>query len=96
MTSRVSRGVFAFCVAFAAQAADTVTTIYGISRGASESNPLMESVISGHGFVWFALVKFSAVLYFTALTFWSRTMAVAFALPFFYFAIHNLRVIASL
>lgn len=87
---------FALVVAFLAQAADVATTLYGIAHGATESNPIMAGVLGSWGTWGFVLVKLSAVAYFTALSFWSRAFAVAVALPFFYFAWHNLQVINSL
>jgi hypothetical protein len=88
--------VFAVVIAFLAQAADVATTIYGVAHGAQESNQLMAGVLSSWGYYGFIVVKLSAVLYFTALTFWSKTFATLCALPFFYFAWHNLTVINSL
>lgn len=87
---------FALVVAFLAQAADVATTLYGTAHGATESNPLMAGVLGSWGAWGFVLVKLSAVAYFTALSFWSRVFAVVLALPFFYFAWHNLQVINSL
>jgi len=96
MTKKKSNLIFAIVIAFLAQGADVATTLYGIAHGATESNPLMAGVLGSHGSWGFVLVKLSAVVYFTLLSFWSRAFAVAVALPFFYFAWHNLQVINSL
>ena len=88
--------VFAFVVSLLGQAADVATTIYGLEHGAYETNGLMAAAINNWGYVGFVLVKLSAVFVTTALSFYSRVVAVLFALPFFYFAWHNLQVIASL
>ena len=96
MTDKRYNFFFAVVIALVAQAADVVTTLYGIAHGASESNPLMAGVLGSWGTLGFVLVKLSAAAYFTALSFWNKTFAVALALPFFYFAWHNLQVIASL
>ena len=88
--------LFALVVSFLAQAADVATTLYGIAHGATESNPLMAGVLGSFGPWGFVLVKLTAVAYFTALSFWSKTVAVVLAVPFFYFAWHNLQVISTL
>ena len=96
MTKRKSNLIFAIVIAFLAQAADVSTTLYGIAHGATESNPVMAGVLGSHGAWGFVLVKLTAVAYFTVLSFWNKVVAVAMALPFFYFAWHNLQVISTL
>ena len=96
MTNSKMPIMFAFIVALLGQAADVATTIYGLKHGAHETNGLMAAAINNWGYTGFILVKLSAVFVMTAISFYSRAVAVILALPFFYFAWHNLTVIASL
>ena len=91
-----STTLFAFVVAFLGQAADVATTIYGLENGASETNGIMAAVINNWGYAGFVLVKLTAVIYMTCLSFYSRVVATVLALPFFYFAWHNMQVISTL
>jgi len=96
MTKKKSNLIFAIVIAFLAQGADVATTLYGIAHGATESNPLMASALESWGPWSFILIKLTAVAYFTALSFWNKLFAFACAVPFFYYAWHNLQVIATL
>jgi hypothetical protein len=96
MTEKKGTLVFAIVMAALAQTADVATTLYGIARGATESNPLMAGVLESWGPWGFVFIKLTAVAYFTALSCWNRIVAVCMALPFFWFAWQNIQVIQSL
>ncbi len=96
MTKKKSNLLFAVVIALLAQGADVATTLYGVAHGATESNPLMASALGSWGPWGFILVKLTAVAVFTALSFWNKLFALACAIPFFYYAWHNIQVIATL
>jgi hypothetical protein len=93
MTKRQINFVFSLLIALVSQGADTITTIIGLEMGAVEKNPAMAWVITEHGYGWFVVAKLTAVIYFTALSFWSKTFAIACSIPFFYYAWGNYQII---
>lgn len=87
-TSR-DKVVFTFWIALVAHMADFASTVFAMSYGAEEANPIIDAVIQFGGNWLFLLYKLSGVLFFWALSYWSRAVATILAAPFFYIAMSN-------
>lgn len=81
--------VFAFWIALAAHMADYLSTVFALSHGAEEANPIVDAVIQFGGNWLFLLYKLSGVLFFWALSYWNKAVAALLAAPFFYVAVSN-------
>jgi len=90
------RPVFAFWVAFVANAYDYVTTVIGLELGAQEANALPNYVLTNYGYAGFTVFKILCVVAFTAIGWRSRVYATILATPIMLAAVSNTVIIAEL
>jgi hypothetical protein len=81
--------VFAFWIALAAHLADYFSTVFAMSYGAEEANPIIDAIIQFGGNWLFLLYKLTGVLFFWALSYWNKVVATVLAAPFFFVALSN-------